>query len=183
MRVLLSPDHVDRGLRRIAGELVERPGGVHELVLIGVRRSGIPIAARLQYWLRQLESVEVPTGSVDITLYRDDVATALPNPRIGPSEVPVSLEGRHLVLVDDVSYTGRTTRAAIDALMDYGRPKSIRLAVLIDRDGRELPIQPDYFVRQAEIAEDERIDLVSDDKGLSMVVQPRTAPSVPPPTP
>src|SRR5690242_18530871 len=121
MRVLLDVESVTRGLRRVAGEILERHRGTEGLVLVGVRRGGIPVAREIKRWIDQLEGSDVTLGSVDITLYRDDVATALPNPRIGPSEIPVSLEGQRVVLVDDVLFTGRTIRAAIDALMDYGR--------------------------------------------------------------
>jgi len=117
---------------------------------------------------------------VDITLYRDDAATALPNPRIGPSTMPCSLEGKTVVLVDDVVYTGRTIRAALDALLDYGRPRRIELAALVDRGGRELPIQPDYVVREIDVTDSERVDVVASPNGLSAVVQPESAPSIPP---
>ncbi|MFO0570285.1 MAG: bifunctional pyr operon transcriptional regulator/uracil phosphoribosyltransferase PyrR [Polyangiaceae bacterium] len=136
MRELLDFDAVSRGLRRVAGQIVERQRGAEGLVLIGVRRGGEPLAREIARWIRELEGREVPVGSVDITLYRDDAATALPNPRIGPSRIPCSLEGKR-VLVDDVVFTGRTIRAGIDALMDYGRPSRIELAALVDRGGRE----------------------------------------------
>lgn len=183
MRVLLDAESVARGLRRVAGEIVERHGGVEDLILIGVRRGGIPVARELLRWLRELERREVPFGTVDITLYRDDAATALPNPRIGASEVPVGLDGRRVVLVDDVLYTGRTVRAAIDALMDYGRPRRIELAVLVERPGRELPIQANYCVRSVEVGADERVDVLDDGGGVRAVAQPLSAPSVPPPGP
>jgi pyrimidine operon attenuation protein/uracil phosphoribosyltransferase len=180
MRVLLDSESVTRGLRRVAGEIVERHGGVEDLVLIGIRRGGISVARELLRWLRELERRDVPFGTLDITLYRDDAATALPNPRIGPSEVPLSLDGRRVVLVDDVLYTGRTVRAAIDALMDYGRPQRIELAVLVERSGRELPIRADYSVRSVELEPDERVDVLDDGGGVRAVVQPVTAPSLPP---
>ena len=180
MRVLLDTEGVSRGLRRVAGEIVERHRGAEGLILIGVRRGGVPPAQELARWVRQLEQRDLPIGSVDITLYRDDAATALPNPRIGPSEIPCPIQDSHVILVDDVVFTGRTVRAAIDALMDYGRPRRIELAALVDRGGRELPIQPDYVVRHAEVGGGERIDLVSDDRGLHVIVQPFSAPSVPP---
>src|SRR5580692_9763485 len=111
--VLLDPDAIARGLRRVAGELAERGRGVRDLALVGIRRG--------------VERTSPPVGSLDITLYRDDAATALPNPRIGPSHIPFPVEGRRIVLVDDVLYTGRTIRAAVDALLDYGRPRRIEL--------------------------------------------------------
>jgi pyrimidine operon attenuation protein/uracil phosphoribosyltransferase len=122
-------------------------------------------------------------GTVDITLYRDDAATALPNPRIGPSDIPFDLTSKDVILVDDVVYTGRTVRAALDALMDYGRPHRIQLAALVDRGGRELPIQPDYVVRRVELGADERVDVIGTSGQLSAVVQPKNAPSIPPEAP
>jgi pyrimidine operon attenuation protein / uracil phosphoribosyltransferase len=172
IRTLLDPDSVARGLRRLAGEIVERHAGAHDLVLVGVRKGGIAIARELLRWVRELEHRDVPFGTVDITLYRDDASTALPNPRIGPSEIPVSLDGQLVVLVDDVLCTGRTARAAIDALMDYGRPRVIELAVLIDRGGRELPIQADYVVKRVEFVPTERVDVVDQGSGLRAIAQP-----------
>jgi len=181
MRVLLDSDGVSRGLRRVAGEIVERHRGTEGLVLIGVRRGGVPLVREIARWIRELEGHDVPVGSVDITLYRDDAATALPNPRIGPSEVPCGLEGKRVVIVDDVVYTGRTIRAAIDALMDYGRPRRIELAALVDRGGRELPIQPDYVVTTASVGESDRVDVIEDGASLSVLVRPASSPSTPPP--
>lgn len=132
MRVVLDPDGVTRGLRRVAGEIVERHRGAEDLVIVGVRRGGERVAQALVGFLGALEDWEIPLGSVDITLYRDDAATALPNPRIGPSTIPCALEGKTVVLVDDVVYTGRTIRAALDALLDYGRPRRIELMALVD---------------------------------------------------
>jgi pyrimidine operon attenuation protein/uracil phosphoribosyltransferase len=180
MRVLLDADSVSRGLRRIAGEIIERQRGAGGIVLVGVRRGGIPVARELKRWIETLEPVDVPLGSVDITLYRDDAATALPNPRIGPSEIPVALEGTRVVLVDDVLFTGRTVRAAIDAILDYGRPRRIELLVVVDRGGRELPISADYFVKSIELDPEERVDVLQDAAGLRAVIQPATAPSIPP---
>jgi len=116
--------------------------------------------------------VRVPVGAVDIALYRDDASTALPKPQIGRSEIPFEVEGHRIVLVDDVLYTGRTVRAAVDALLDYGRPKKIELAVLIDRGGRELPIQPDFLVKVCEVDASDRIDVVEDASGLRAIVYP-----------
>lgn len=180
MRVLLDSDGVSRGLRRVAGEIVERQRGTEGLVLIGVRRGGVPLAKEIARWIRELEGRDVPVGSVDITLYRDDAATALPNPRIGPSEVPCSLEKKRVVIVDDVVFTGRTIRAAIDALMDYGRPERIELAALVDRGGRELPIQPDYVVLAAQVGAADRVDVIQDAEGTRAVVRPASSASVPP---
>jgi pyrimidine operon attenuation protein/uracil phosphoribosyltransferase len=183
MRVVLDAESISRGLRRVAGEIVERHGGIDGLVMIAVRRGGIPIARELVRWLKELEHREIPVGAVDITLYRDDAATALPNPKIGPSEIPISLDKQVVILVDDVVYTGRTIRAALDALLDYGRPRRIELAALVDRGGRELPIEPNYVVRRIEVHDDERIDVFEDSDGLRAVVQAAGSPSVPPKAP
>ncbi len=183
MRTLLDPESVARGLRRMAGEIVERHAGAPDLVLVAIRRGGVAVAGALSRWLNELESHQVPLGSLDITLYRDDASTSLPNPRIGPSEIPCSLEGRHVILVDDVLFTGRTVRAAIDAVMDYGRPRLIELAVLVDRNGRELPIQASYALKSETIAADERIDVFQDASGLYAVVQPKSSPTIPPGAP
>ena len=182
MRTLLTSEQIEDGLARIAREIVEQPTGTGRLVLIGVRRGGIPIVARLAQLLRENGVVDLPVGSVDITLYRDDAATALPNPRIGPSDIPCSLDRTRVVLVDDVLHTRRTIRAAIDALMDYGRPENIELMVIVDRRGRQLPIQPDYSViRVEDVDADERIDVFHQDGALTAVVQSSAAPSIPPP--
>jgi pyrimidine operon attenuation protein/uracil phosphoribosyltransferase len=179
MNLLLDSDAVSRGLRRVAGEIVERHRGVDKLVLVGIRRGGVYVATQLGDWLRQLED-DVPLGTLDITLYRDDAATALPNPRIGPSDIPVPIQGAHVVIVDDVLYTGRTVRAAIDALIDYGRPKRIELMVLIDRGGRELPIQADYVVRHIEVPPEQRVDVLREGDQLLVVTQPFGTPTIPP---
>src|SRR5690606_31316696 len=179
MRALLDGPDALRGLRRVAGEIVERHRGVEDLLLVGIRRGGVPIAEILAEHLRELEG-EVPLGTVDITLYRDDAATALPNPRIGPTQLPIPIAGRRIVLVDDVLFTGRTIRAALDAVLDYGRPERIELAVLIDRGGRELPIQADYVVKQVEVDDHERVDVFLQ-QGLPVAVaQAVGAPTIPP---
>jgi pyrimidine operon attenuation protein / uracil phosphoribosyltransferase len=182
MRILLDADAVSRGLRRVSVEILERHRSTSGLMLVGVRRGGIGIARAIQTWIRELDGHDLPLGSVDITLYRDDAATALPNPRIGPSEIPFSLDGAHVILIDDVLFTGRTVRAAIDALMDYGRPARIELAVLVDRGGRELPIQANYLVKQIELAADERVDVLERPDGLWAYIQAHTAPTLPPDT-
>ena len=180
MRELIDSEGVSRGLRRVAGQIVERQRGAEGLVLIGVRRGGEPLAREIGRWIHELESRDVPVGSVDITLYRDDSATALPNPRIGPSQIPCSLQGKRVVLVDDVVFTGRTIRAAIDALMDYGRPERIELAALVDRGGRELPIQPDYVVLSTEVGPLDRIDVLERPDGIVVVLRPGGSPSTAP---
>ena len=170
MRVLIDPESAARGIRRMAGQIVERAGGAQSLALIGIRRGGVPLAAKLAEHIAELEHLQVPVGAVDIALYRDDAGSALPKPQIGRSEIPFEVEGRRIVLVDDVLYTGRTTRAALDALLDYGRPKKIELAVLIDRGGRELPIQPDFVVRITDVPATDRVDVLFDATGHHAVI-------------
>ena len=131
-------------LRRLASEIVEKTGGLAGLALVGIRTGGLHLAERLAAQIESIEGRRPLLGAVDITLYRDDVFRGLPRPEIGPTELPFDLEGVTVVLVDDVLYTGRTIRAALDALMDFGRPRAVQLAVLVDRGRRELPIQADY---------------------------------------
>jgi pyrimidine operon attenuation protein/uracil phosphoribosyltransferase len=180
MRVLLDKNDSRRGLRRLAGQVLERHQAARDLVLVGIRRGGVPIAHALADWITELEKVSVPLGTIDMTLYRDDAATTVANPRIGPSEIPVSIDQKCVLLVDDVAHTGRTVRAALDALLDYGRPRSIELAVLVDRGGRELPIQPDFSVKRVEITVDERIEVLSDPGGIQAFILPADAPSLHP---
>jgi pyrimidine operon attenuation protein/uracil phosphoribosyltransferase len=182
MQTLLDPESVARGLRRMAGEIIERHAGAPDLVLVAIRRGGVAMAAALKRWLSELEQHDPPLGSLDVTFYRDDASTALPNPRIGASSIPCSLEGRHVILTDDVLYTGRTVRAAIDALMDYGRPRLIELAVLVDRNGRELPIQANYVLKTETVRSDQRIDVFENSAGIFAVVVADTSPTLPPGT-
>jgi pyrimidine operon attenuation protein / uracil phosphoribosyltransferase len=144
--ILMDSERIGRSLTRIAHEVLERNRGVGDLALVGVRTRGVPIARRLAAILRDITGVEVATGALDITLYRDDLMrTAVgPQPIVRRTEIPFSIDGRHIVLVDDVLYTGRTIRAALDALIDFGRPSTIQLVVLVDRGHRELPIKADY---------------------------------------
>ena len=158
-RVVMDKCAVAAVLQRMAGEIVARHSDDVSLALVGVRRGGIPLAARLHALLTTAGRAEVLVGTVDITLYRDDAATALPNPQIGRSEIPFEVEGRVVILVDDVLYTGRTTRAAIDAVMDYGRPRAIELAVLVDRGHRELPVQADYVGLRIATTRRERVEV------------------------
>lgn len=181
MRTLLEPEEIAHGLSRIAQE-IQSGGGLNTLVLVGVRRGGIPLVAGLAKLIEQNTGTKVAAGSVDITLYRDDAATALPNPRIGPSDIPCSLDGARVVLVDDVLHTRRTIRAAIDALMDFGRPANIELMVVVDRAGRQLPIQPDYCIlRVTDVGPGERIDVIERAGKLCAIIQDGSAPSIPPP--
>jgi len=145
----MDADRVSRSLTRIAHEIVERNRGVDDLALVGIRARGVPIAERLAAQLHGLTGVVVPTGSLDITLYRDDLMRHAvgPQPVIRRTEIPFSIDDRLILLVDDVLFTGRTIRAALDALIDFGRPKAIQLVALVDRGHRELPIRADYVGR------------------------------------
>jgi pyrimidine operon attenuation protein/uracil phosphoribosyltransferase len=144
--VVMDADRIARTLTRIAHEIVERNKGVDDLALIGVRTRGVHIARRLARILKEITGDDVPTGTLDITLYRDDLMRHAvgPQPVVRRTEIPFSIDDKKILLVDDVLYTGRTTRAALDALIDFGRPKGIQLIVLVDRGHRELPIKADY---------------------------------------
>lgn len=146
MPVVMDRERMSRTLTRIAHEIVERNRGVDQLALVGVRTRGVPIARRLAASLAGIAGREVPTGALDITLYRDDLMKNAvgPQPIVRKTEIPFSIDDRHIVLVDDVLFTGRTVRAALDALVDFGRPRTIQLVVLVDRGHRELPIKADY---------------------------------------
>jgi pyrimidine operon attenuation protein/uracil phosphoribosyltransferase len=146
MPVVIDADRMARTLTRIAHEIVERNHGVDQLAVVGIRTRGDVIARRLARSLFEITNEEVPTGALDITLYRDDLMrhTVGPHPLVRKTEVPFSIDDKKIVLVDDVLYTGRTVRAALDALIDFGRPKAIQLVVLVDRGHRELPIKADY---------------------------------------
>jgi pyrimidine operon attenuation protein / uracil phosphoribosyltransferase len=145
--VLMEPDRLERTLRRMAHEIVERHPEAGRLVLVGVRTRGVPLARRLAAHIGQAVGSEPPVGALDITLYRDDLTTIAPHPVIQGTDIPVSIDGRTVVLADDVLFTGRTVRAALDELVDFGRPARIELAVLVDRGHRELPIRADYVGR------------------------------------
>jgi pyrimidine operon attenuation protein / uracil phosphoribosyltransferase len=140
----LGPDEISRTVRRLGHEIVESNRGTQDLVLIGLLSRGYPLARRLAAAIREFEGVEVPVGALDIGLYRDDVTRRSAPPPIRPSDIPVPIDGKTIVLVDDVLFTGRSIRAALDALLDFGRPARVRLAVLIDRGHREVPIRPDF---------------------------------------
>ena len=140
----LGPDEIGRTVRRLGHEIVESNRGTQDLIIIGLLSRGYPLARRLMEAIREFEGVAVPVGALDIGLYRDDVTRRSAPPPVRPSEIPVSIDGKTVVLVDDVLFTGRSIRAALDALQDYGRPARVRLAVLIDRGHRELPIRPDF---------------------------------------
>jgi pyrimidine operon attenuation protein/uracil phosphoribosyltransferase len=158
---LMDDAAVRRALARMAREIVERNQGVDGLVLMGIRRRGDHLAGLLRDEIRAAEKIEVPVGVLDITLYRDDLATIGPRPVVGETELPPDgLEGRSVVLVDDVLYTGRTVRAALDELMDWGRPARVLLCVLADRGGREIPVQPDVVGRVVEVVGGQRVEVL-----------------------
>ncbi len=141
---IMSEDEMRRALIRMGHEIIERNRGVNNLVLVGIQRRGVPLAAEIKSIIADVEKAEVPTGSLDITLYRDDLSLISEHPQIKGTDLPFSITGTNVVLVDDVLFTGRTIRAAMEALSEMGRPKTVQLAVLIDRGGRELPIGANY---------------------------------------
>ncbi len=157
----MDADRVSRSLARIAHEILEHNRRVEDLALVGIRARGVPLAARLAEELRKLSGRDIPTGSLDITLYRDDLALHHegPQPAIRVTDIPFSIDDRLILLVDDVLYTGRTIRAALDALIDFGRPRAIQLVVLIDRGHRELPIRADYVGRNIPTARQQSVQV------------------------
>jgi len=155
-RLIVPSDQMRRMLVRMAHEIVEANGGTDSLVLVGICTRGVPLAIRIQRAIADFEGVLVPLGELDITLYRDDLFSGR-SLEVRRTALPMDINGTHLVLVDDVLYTGRTVRAALDALMDYGRPRSIGLAVLVDRGHRELPIRPDHVGKNVPSAPDEQV--------------------------
>ena len=161
MPVVMDADRISRALTRIAHEILERNHGTDGVALVGVRSRGVPLARRIAAVLGQVSSEETPTGALDITLYRDDLMrTAVgPQPLVRKTEIPFSIDNRTIVLVDDVLYTGRTTRAALDALVDFGRPRAIQLVVLIDRGHRELPIKADYVGKNVPTSRKESVQV------------------------
>ncbi len=141
---ILDAEGIRRAITRIAHEIIEKNGGAENLIVVGILRRGVPIAHRLRDKLQELEGVDVPVGSLNIALYRDDLQTIAHQPIVGASDIPVAMDDKVVVLADDVLFTGRTVRAALDELVDFGRPRAIQLAVLVDRGHRELPIRADY---------------------------------------
>jgi pyrimidine operon attenuation protein/uracil phosphoribosyltransferase len=159
-QTVLDARAFDRTLRRMADEIVELNNGTDNLVIVGIQRRGVQLAAQIVSSINERESAQVPQGALDITLYRDDLQTVGPRPVVGQTRIPVDIDGMNIVIVDDVLYTGRTIRAALDELADFGRPARIALAVLIDRGGRELPIQPDIVGKTMTILPTQRIDVL-----------------------
>jgi pyrimidine operon attenuation protein/uracil phosphoribosyltransferase len=156
---LLDARAMDRAVKRMADEIVELNAGTDGLVLVGIQRRGVQIAERLARAIHAAEGVDVPLGALDITLYRDDLQTVGPRPVVGRTTLPADVHGARVVIVDDVLYTGRTVRAALDELADFGRPARIALAVLVDRGGRELPIHADVVGRRVEVPPGGRVDV------------------------
>jgi len=174
-REVMDEAAIARALRRIANEIVEREEGVEDVVLVGIRTGGVYLAHRLAQMMEDVEGHPIPEGVVDITLYRDDLFEGLPRPEIGATSLPFRLAQKKVVLIDDVLYTGRTVRAALDALNDYGRPRRVRLAVLVDRGLRELPIQADYVGLRVETRSNQRVKVLLSEKGGAdrVVIQER----------
>lgn len=173
VRSVLDEAGIQRALRRMATELVEQNAGTENLVLVGIRTRGVPLAERLRAIVAEQEGVTLPLGLLDITLYRDDVVFGLPDPEVQPTSLEFPLRDQTVVLVDDVLFTGRTIRAALDAIMDFDRPRAIRLAVLVDRGGRELPIAADVVgvtVAARKTEETVAVHLREQDQGREDVV-------------
>ena len=156
---LMSAPEIDRTLQRLAHEIVEKSGGTRHLALIGIRRRGVPLASRIAQAMRGIDGVDVPVGTLDITLYRDDLSKIAPQAVLQSSDIPFAVDNMELVLVDDVLYTGRTIRAAMNGLFDLGRPKRVTLCVLIDRGHREMPIEAEYVGRTVQTSSTEIIEV------------------------
>lgn len=161
MPVLLDADRISRTLTRIAHEIVERNRGLDDLAFVGIRRRGVPLARRLAALVSGIAQHDIPVGTLDVTLFRDDLGHRAPSaqPEVGSTAIPFSIDGRRILLVDDVLFTGRTIRAAFDALLEFGRPSSIQLAVLVDRGHRELPIKADYVGKNVPTALTESVQV------------------------
>lgn len=156
---LVDADGIRRALTRIAHEIVEKNKGTEKLVIIGIRTRGVPLAKRLAEKIKDFEGVNIPVGILDITLYRDDLSMVAQQPIVHKTEIPFDISGKKVILVDDVLYTGRTVRAALDALVDLGRPVAIQLAIVVDRGHRELPIRADYVGKNLPTSEEEVVSV------------------------
>ena len=169
--IIMTPDDIKRSLARITHEIIERNKTTEHLVLVGMRTRGVPLAKRLAADMEVLEGVKIPVGALDFSLYRDDLDLLDKQPTVQRTDIPVNIDGKSVVLVDDVLYTGRSVRAAMDALIDLGRPESIQLAVLIDRGHRELPIRADYIGKNIPTSRQEeiKVELVETD-GVDEVI-------------
>jgi len=173
-KVVMDEKGIERALARIAHEILERNKGVEDLVILGIPTRGYELALRLKKAIEEIERVNVPAGAVDATLYRDDIGIKRDQPPLKKMDIPVSIDNKKIVMVDDVLYTGRTIRAAMNALMDFGRPLSIQLAVLIDRGHRELPIKADYIGKNipTSLKEDVKVHLKEIDGSSEVLVEP-----------
>lgn len=158
--VIMDSEAIRRALVRIAHEIIEKNKGVEDVVIVGIRTRGVPLAQRIAAEINAIENCEMTVGMLDITLYRDDLSTLGYNPVVHGTDINFDLSGKHVVLVDDVLYTGRTIRAALDAVIDMGRPKTIQLAVLVDRGHKELPIRADYVGKNVPTSQKETIEVV-----------------------
>ncbi|MDZ7642416.1 MAG: bifunctional pyr operon transcriptional regulator/uracil phosphoribosyltransferase PyrR [Desulfurivibrio sp.] len=171
---LLGGDDIDRSLARMAMQIVEHNHGVENLAIVGIYTGGVYLAQRIQHLIQEQFGISLPAGSLDITLYRDDWSLAAQNPVVKKTTLDFAMQDKVVVLIDDVIYTGRTTRAALDAIMDLGRPRCIQLAALVDRGGRELPIQPDYVGLDVQVGEGEHVHvLLREHDGADEVVLTR----------
>ncbi|HEV3401881.1 MAG TPA: bifunctional pyr operon transcriptional regulator/uracil phosphoribosyltransferase PyrR [Acidimicrobiales bacterium] len=166
---VMTADDIRRALTRIAHEVVERNHGLDGVVVVGLQTGGVKLAVRLGEALTRVEGVEVPVGTLDVALYRDDIGLRPVMPE-AVTDIPFDLTGKVVVLVDDVLFTGRTVRAALDALNDYGRPRAVQLAVMVDRGHRELPIRPDYVGKNLPTGRDEMVDVRDDGVDLGVMV-------------
>jgi len=167
--VVMDADAIERAITRIAHEVLEQNKGAEDIAVVGILTRGARLAERLSRKIFEIEGVRIPTGSLDISFYRDDVGVRL-NPEVHRTEIPFQVEGRNIVLVDDVLFTGRTIRAAMDAIMDYGRPGSIKLAVLVDRGHRELPIRADFAGKNIPSSRKEKVQVsLSETDGRDLV--------------
>lgn len=168
---IMDATAIQRALTRVAHEIIEKNKGTADLVLIGLRSRGVDLARRLSQRLKEIDGGQIPVGALDITLYRDDLGRAGRHPTVRKTEIIFSIENKKVILVDDVLYTGRTTRAAMDGLMDLGRPRVIQLAVLVDRGHRELPIRADYVGKNVPTAKTEQVQvMLQEEDGVDRVV-------------
>ncbi len=172
---IMDEKAINRSITRLSHEIIEKNKGVAQVVLVGIHTRGVPLARRIASKIKEIEEVDVEVGSLDITLYRDDLSKINDNPIIKKSEISIGIDEKNVVLIDDVIFTGRTVRAAMDALIDIGRPKTIQLAVLVDRGHRELPIRPDYVGKNAPTSRKEVISVHLDevDKDNEVVIYER----------
>ncbi len=170
--VIMNASEITRAMKRMAHEIIEANKGVDNLVLLGIQRRGVPLARMLAESIQQVEGHEVPQGALDITFYRDDLSPLGPSPQVSSTEMPFDVNEKIIILVDDVLYTGRTVRAALDVIMDWGRPQAIRLAVLVDRGHRELPVRPDFVGKNVPTSQKEiiKVKVMDFDDKLEVVV-------------